>query len=42
MVKREDYIPRLAEKSLERKLNSSGCVVVSVKQKYENNHVCRN
>ena len=29
MAKRKDYIPRLAEKSLERKLNSSGCVVVS-------------
>ena len=29
MAKIKDYIPRLAEKSLERKLNSSGCVVVS-------------
>ena len=29
MAKIKDYIPRLAEKTLERKLNSSGCVVVS-------------
>lgn len=29
MLKIKDYLPRLAEKSLERKLNSSGCVIVS-------------
>lgn len=29
MAKLKDYIPRLAENSLKRKLNSSGCVVVS-------------
>ena len=29
MAKIKDYIPRLAENSLRRKLNSSGCVVVS-------------
>lgn len=29
MAKLKDYIPRLAESSLKRKLNSSGCVVVS-------------
>lgn len=29
MAKIKDYIPRLAENSLKRKLKSSGCVVVS-------------
>ncbi|MEE5995903.1 MAG: AAA family ATPase, partial [Candidatus Enteromonas sp.] len=29
MAKIKDYIPRLAEKALERKLHSCGCVVVS-------------
>ena len=29
MTKIKDYIPRLAENSLKRKLKSSGCVVVS-------------
>ena len=29
MAKIKDYIPRLAESSLKRKLKSSGCVIVS-------------